>query len=543
MSNPFNFEAEPLKNRTNCGCHSQELDKDMAEFESEEEFRGGRRFPIRGRGASSQPLRRPLLSPRRPLRPSLAGPKQPWSRPTRPPYRRPRVSWPIARVPGVYREPDGFEPEPTAGSEYVRWAQSCLNQILGLQLPVSGVMDPETRSAVRSFQREQQLRTTGVLGPETEDALKAACGDPGERPPPTESESAPNYERWSDRGGLGAETEMELPSRFRLNYDTLVNRMKRQHKGLWEHSRCYLLSEWHRAPQKGTGVYLLIFRHPSRRSHIGYVGRSENLYARMRGYNRDVIALGHDPNDYAFCWYETPQYKSIEESLRRTLNPTGLVTNQRELELGLEWGEAEVPALGEVNGELGFESLLSEAEEIELAAELLSLSSENELDLFLGKFFKRIGSGLKKAGRFIGKRVLPVLGKGLKTLAKAALPIVGKVAGSFIPIPGVGTAIGGAIGTAVSNALELEFSGVTAEEAELEMARRFVQLAATAAQRAALSSPDSDAEVVVNEAIVSAARKHLPQFRLRKSERSGMPGTTQQGRWIRRDRHIVLLGA
>lgn len=209
----------------------------------------------------------------------------------------------------------------------------------------------------------------------------------------------------------------------------------------------------------------------------------------------------------------------------------------------LEWGEAEWPGLQEVYGEIGFESIFSEAEEIDLAAELLSVSSEEELDQFLGKFFKRIGSGLKKAGRFIGRRVLPVLGKGLKTVAKAALPIAGKVLGSFIPIPGVGTAIGGAIGTAVSKALELEFSSLSGTEAELKMARRFIRMAATAAQRAALSSPDIDAEIVVNEAIVNAARTHLPRFRLRKSERSGMPGTARQGRWIRRGRQIAVLGA
>ena len=208
----------------------------------------------------------------------------------------------------------------------------------------------------------------------------------------------------------------------------------------------------------------------------------------------------------------------------------------------LEWGEAEVPSLGEGYGEVGFESPLSEAEEIELATELLSISSEEEMDQFLGKLFRGIGRGLKKVGRFIGKKVLPVLGKGLKGLAKAALPIAGKVLGSFIPIPGVGTAIGGAIGTAVSKALKLEFSGVNAEEADLEMARRFVRMAATATQQAAMSSPDIDAEIVVNEAIVSAARKHLPYFRLRKSERSGMPGAMQQGRWISRGRQIVVLG-
>ncbi len=208
----------------------------------------------------------------------------------------------------------------------------------------------------------------------------------------------------------------------------------------------------------------------------------------------------------------------------------------------LEWGEWESPNVGEFYGEMGLERPFSEAEEIELAAELLSVSSEEEMDQFLGKVFKGIGRGLKKVGGFIGKKVLPALGKGLKTLAKAALPIAGKVLGSFIPIPGVGTAIGGALGTAVSKALELEFSGLSAEEADLEMARRFVRIAATAARQAALSSPGIDEEVVVNEALVTAVRKHLPYLHLSESERFGMPGARQQGRWIRRGRQIVVLG-
>jgi hypothetical protein len=115
-------------------------------------------------------------------------------------------------------------------------------------------------------------------------------------------------------------------------------------------------------------------------------------------------------------------------------------------------------------------------------------------------------------GRFVGRRVLPVLGKGLKALGKAALPHLGKVLGSFIPIPGVGTAIGGALGTLASKALELELSGLSGEEADLEMSRRFV---------AASSPPDMD----------------LGEF-----ERFGMPGAMQRGRWVRRGRQIVVLG-
>jgi hypothetical protein len=209
----------------------------------------------------------------------------------------------------------------------------------------------------------------------------------------------------------------------------------------------------------------------------------------------------------------------------------------------LEWGEAEWPGTGEVYGEMGLESPFSEAEELELAAELLSVSSEEELDQFLGKMFKGIGRGLKKVGRFVGKKVLPALGKGLKAVAKVALPIAGKALGSFIPIPGVGTAIGGALGSAVAKALELEFSGLNSEEADLEMARRFVRMAATATQQAAMAPPDMDAEVVVNEALATAARKHLPYLHLSESERLGRPGATQQGRWIRRGGNIVVLGA
>lgn len=333
MRNPFNFEPEPLRGDTTCGCRPREFEMESAALDSEEEFRGGRRVPMRGARLRLRPFRRPLRPPKRPMRPPLGRPKPPCRRPPCPPYRGGWIPWPVLGEPGVYREPDGFDSEPPVGSEYVRWVQACLNQALGLQLPVTGVIGAETRSGVRTFQRRQGLRASGIVGPDTEEALRAACENRDGRRPSTEAEFAATYESGSARGAVGEWAEMELPPRFRLNYDTLVNRMPPQHQRLWERSRCYLLSEWHRAPRKRGGVYLLIFRNPSRRSHIGYVGMTGNLYERMRGYNRDVLALGHDPNNYAFCWYETPQYQRIEQSLRRTLNPTGLVTNQRELEM------------------------------------------------------------------------------------------------------------------------------------------------------------------------------------------------------------------
>ncbi len=367
-----------------------------AHVESEEEFRGSRRFGRSLPGFAKGPSR--FRSDR------FKGKRR------RLPFRGPRLP-----RRDRFGEPDGFEPEPLAGSEYIRWVQDCLNHTLGARLQVTGVIGPETRSAVRGFQRQQGLRVNGLVGPDTKRALRDACERRGHQPQSDERE------------------------------DTMMQ-------------------------------------------------TSNNMCPKCHGAGE------------------------------------------------LEWGEAEVPGLGELYGEVGLESPLNEYEEAELATELLSVSSEEELDQFLGKFFKRIGKGLRKAGRFVRGRVLPALGKGLKTIAKVALPIAGRVAGSFIPIPGVGTAIGGAVGTAISNALEMEFAELNQEDQEFEAAKRFVRIAGMAAQQAAMSSPDADAESVVNEAIVQAARKHLPHLRLTESQRGGLAGRAQQGQWIRRGNNIVVLG-
>jgi peptidoglycan hydrolase-like protein with peptidoglycan-binding domain len=174
MNNPFNFEPVPLKTVANCGCQSRELETDMREFESEEEARGGRRFSARGGGSSTRSFRAPLRTMKKAPRPPLGRPKQPW---LRRPYRGRWLTGPVVEDHSHYREPSGGEPEPSTGTEHTRWVQDCLNQALGLQLPVTGVMGPETRSAVRSFQRQQGIRVSGIMGPDTEEALKVACGD------------------------------------------------------------------------------------------------------------------------------------------------------------------------------------------------------------------------------------------------------------------------------------------------------------------------------------------------------------------------------
>jgi hypothetical protein len=152
------------------------------------------------------------------------------------------------------------------------------------------------------------------------------------------------------------------------------------------------------------------------------------------------------------------------------------------------------------------ESPFSEAEEMELTMELLSVSNEEELEQFLGNVFKGVWKGIKKVGSAIGKVAKP-LGGVLKGIAKTALPFVGGALGSMIPIPGVGTMIGRAAGTALSKALEMEFEGLDMEQQEFEMARRFVRIAGSAAQQAAQGGSPQ-------EAVLQALRQHAPAIEL-----------------------------
>ena len=203
-------------------------------------------------------------------------------------------------------------------------------------------------------------------------------------------------------------------------------------------------------------------------------------------------------------------------------------------------------------GELGGE--LSEQEELELAMELLSAQNEQELEQFLGDVFRSVGRGLKAVGSFAMKNVVPVLGPALKQIAKTALPLAGGALGSLIPIPGVGTALGSALGGAVANALELEVAGLDRETADLERARRVVRLAATAIREAA-TAPGSGGspEAVARAALAKAVSQHLPatanlaaavaQGQVPPPTGMSAPQVAQaSGLWRRHGNHIVVEG-
>jgi uncharacterized protein (DUF697 family) len=158
-------------------------------------------------------------------------------------------------------------------------------------------------------------------------------------------------------------------------------------------------------------------------------------------------------------------------------------------------------------GDYGMETPLNEAEEEMLAAELLDVTSEGELDQFFGKLFKRVSKGLGSAASKSLKKNAGGLGGLLKGIAKKALPAVGGILGTAIPIPGVGTAVGGMLGKAASNLLEPEFEGLNDEDHEFEKAKRFVRLAGHAAKASAHRPPTMNRRATAVSSVKDAMRR------------------------------------
>jgi hypothetical protein len=174
-----------------------------------------------------------------------------------------------------------------------------------------------------------------------------------------------------------------------------------------------------------------------------------------------------------------------------------------------------------------------EAELDGLAAELLDIQSEAELDEFLGRLITGAAGAARRLGRSDTGRAL----KGIaKRAARDALPVIGRGIGGLISPD---AARGGAtIGRGIGQAFGLEVDGLSPQDQQFEAARayvRWVQGACRGASRMPTSLPPG---VAAQRAAVSSARRYAPGLvRLA----SGSPSRPTSGRWIRRDGAIVLL--
>lgn len=450
--------------------------------------------------------------------------------------------------------------------------QDCLNQSLRLRIPVTGAMGPETRSAVRTFQKQQGLRVSGIMGPDTEEALRAACRgiaaaahDAGNTQQEMEIGPVTATLTWQRNpantllfkreqtrdvkgGGIYIAVDTDKGDEilkvgktwsFKTNPygDQRYRDMARSRPGL----RFYLATyKGSRGSAGGGGVLEMIEKTIARLLYRAGKGLPEDFKPFIgtpvlgNVKIRNILPLPLYvllPAAYTASGKDK-KGRDIPPRTRKSPLPTtpGLLSLTPHTYPKWEVATA-------------FESPFSEVEELELAAELMSVSSEEELEEFLGKLVKGAWRGLKKVGKFVGKVAKP-LGGVLKGVAKAALPFVGGALGSFIPIPGVGTALGSALGGALSKALELEFDEIDQEDQEFEMARRFVRLAGSAAQQAALTLPEDAGEKDLEKIVLNTARQQLPNLSALQADRGFTKGLGQPvgGTWTRRGNRILVLG-
>ena len=205
-----------------------------------------------------------------------------------------------------------------------------------------------------------------------------------------------------------------------------------------------------------------------------------------------------------------------------------------------EYGETEW------SGEAG---VFSEAQAMELAAELLEVSTEEELDRFLGGLIKRAGQAV---GQFVKSPVGQQLGGLLKGAAKKALPMLGSAVGGYFGGDS-GAKIGSQVASTAGRIFGLELEGLSMEDQEYEAAKSFVQFAGEAAKNAAKAPSTANPKAVAQSATIAAARQlapglvsgglHVPNAGGATGQACPSCGRGTSGRWYRRGNRIVLIGA
>lgn len=188
------------------------------------------------------------------------------------------------------------------------------------------------------------------------------------------------------------------------------------------------------------------------------------------------------------------------------------------------------------------ETSSDETLEFELASEMLEITNEYELDQFLGKALRR-ASQLARKG--LSSQLGSSLGSILKPLAKAALPQLTALAGTAIGGP-LGGMVAKRLSSAAGNLFGLELEGLSNEDREFEVARRFVNLTKESTKQALNANPAANPRAVAKAAVALAARQIKPRRRrthLSSTYNNQVPaGSHFRGTWVRRGRRIILYG-
>jgi hypothetical protein len=233
----------------------------------------------------------------------------------------------------------------------------------------------------------------------------------------------------------------------------------------------------------------------------------------------------------------------IREDAMHDIDRVRLETQGELLESGpfeaeeFEYAETGIPFQAETGEVFG------ETEQMELASEMLEIASEAELDRFLGNLISRAGQAV---GKFVSSPQGKALGGVLKGAARQVLPAIGSAVGGYFG-GATGAQLGGQAASAAGKIFGLELEGLSAEDREFELARRYVSFAGEAVKNLALAPPSLNPRAAVNAAAL-AAQTHAPGLFQPRPQTGSEPAASSplpmghSGRWMRRGNKIVLYG-
>lgn len=205
------------------------------------------------------------------------------------------------------------------------------------------------------------------------------------------------------------------------------------------------------------------------------------------------------------------------------------------------------PGAFEAESDQDAEAAFGEEAEMDLAAELLDTGSEAEMDQFLQGLVKRAGGAWSGWVRSPEGRQLVGL---LRGAAKKALPGLGAAVGSHLGGP-EGARLGRQASQQAGRIFGLELEGLSPEDQEFEVARRFVRCAGAAARQLVEGLAPSP-----RQALQTAARTFAPGLLAGAQELGYGPGPhpvstgsrcgcayggRRSGRWVKIRGRIVLL--
>jgi hypothetical protein len=208
-----------------------------------------------------------------------------------------------------------------------------------------------------------------------------------------------------------------------------------------------------------------------------------------------------------------------------------LGSQERQLEAEqFEFGEMET-----LSGEA--EGVFTEMENMELASELLEVGSEAELEYFLGGLIKKAGHAL---GGFIKSSDGQALVSMLKRAAGKLLPQAGAALGGAIG-GAEGSLLGSQAGSLAGRAFGLELEGLSNEDREFEVARRFVDLSGEAVKNLVQASAGRVDGSGATAALAAAIQAKAPGL-VPAAVGASVHRSARSGKWVRHGQTIILIG-